>query len=68
MHGSVKGVMGDCHSYFDFADTLIRAIGIAVSHAYEAPKPLECVFHAIADTHFTGSRTAFHGKADTVSR
>ena len=27
-----------------------------------------CVFHAIADTHFTGSRTAFHGKADTVSR
>lgn len=27
-----------------------------------------CVFHVIADTHFTGSRTAFHGKADTVSR
>ncbi len=27
-----------------------------------------CVFHAIADTHFTGSRTAFHGEADTVSR
>ena len=27
-----------------------------------------CVFHAIADTRFTGSRTAFHGKADTVSR
>ena len=26
---------------FSFADTLIRAIGIAVSHAYEAPKPLE---------------------------
>ncbi len=24
-----------------FADTLIRAIGIAASHAYEAPKPLE---------------------------
>lgn len=23
-----------------------------------------CVFHAIADTHFTGARTAFHGKAD----
>ena len=29
---------------------------------------LKCVFHAIAATHFTGSRTAFHGKADTVSR
>jgi hypothetical protein len=29
---------------------------------------LDCVFHAIADTHFKGSRTAFHGKADTVSR
>ncbi len=28
----------------------------------------DCVFHAIADTHFTGSRTAFHGEADTVSR
>ncbi|RVT48554.1 primase-helicase family protein [Rubrivivax albus] len=28
----------------------------------------DCVFHVIADTHFTGSRTAFHGKADTVSR
>ena len=27
-----------------------------------------CVFHAIADTHFTGSRTAFHDEADTVSR
>jgi transposase InsO family protein len=27
-----------------------------------------CVFHAIADTHFTGSRTAFHGMTDTVSR
>ena len=27
---------------FSFADTLIRAIGIAASHAYEAPKPLEC--------------------------
>ena len=26
---------------FSFADTLIRAIGIAFSHAYEAPKPLE---------------------------
>jgi putative restriction endonuclease len=26
---------------FSFADTVIRAIGIAVSHAYEAPKPLE---------------------------
>ncbi|MDQ2945213.1 MAG: HNH endonuclease, partial [Acidobacteriota bacterium] len=26
---------------FSFADTLIKAIGIAVSHAYEAPKPLE---------------------------
>jgi len=26
---------------FSFADTLIRAIGISVSHAYEAPKPLE---------------------------
>lgn len=26
---------------FSFADTLIRAIGIAGSHAYEAPKPLE---------------------------
>lgn len=26
---------------FSFADTLIRAIGIASSHAYEAPKPLE---------------------------
>jgi hypothetical protein len=26
---------------FSFADTLIRAIGIAISHAYEAPKPLE---------------------------
>lgn len=26
---------------FSFADTIIRAIGIAVSHAYEAPKPLE---------------------------
>lgn len=29
---------------------------------------VSCVFHAIADTHFTRSRTAFHGKADTVSR
>lgn len=26
---------------FSFADTLIRAIGLAASHAYEAPKPLE---------------------------
>jgi hypothetical protein len=26
---------------FSFADTLIRAIGIVSSHAYEAPKPLE---------------------------
>lgn len=26
---------------FSFSDTLIKAIGIAVSHAYEAPKPLE---------------------------
>ena len=26
---------------FSFANTLIRAIGIAASHAYEAPKPLE---------------------------
>lgn len=26
---------------FSFADTLVRAIGIATSHAYEAPKPLE---------------------------
>jgi putative restriction endonuclease len=26
---------------FSFADTLIRAIGIAASYAYEAPKPLE---------------------------
>lgn len=26
---------------FSFAGTLIRAIGIAASHAYEAPKPLE---------------------------
>ena len=26
---------------FSFADTLIKAIGIAGSHAYEAPKPLE---------------------------
>lgn len=26
---------------FSFADTRIRAIGIAASHAYEAPKPLE---------------------------
>lgn len=26
---------------FSFADTVIRAIGIAQSHAYEAPKPLE---------------------------
>ena len=26
---------------FSFADTLIKAIGIAASHAYEAPKPLE---------------------------
>ena len=26
---------------FSFSDTLIRAIGIAASHAYEAPKPLE---------------------------
>ncbi len=26
---------------FSFADTLIRAIGVAASHAYEAPKPLE---------------------------
>ena len=26
---------------FSFADTLIRAVGIANSHAYEAPKPLE---------------------------
>jgi hypothetical protein len=26
---------------FSFADTLIKAIGLAVSHAYEAPKPAE---------------------------
>ena len=26
---------------FSFSDTVVRAIGIAVSHAYEAPKPLE---------------------------
>ena len=26
---------------FSFADTVIRAIGIATSHAFEAPKPLE---------------------------
>lgn len=26
---------------FSFADTFIKAVGIAVSHAYEAPKPLE---------------------------
>src|SRR5205085_8535407 len=26
---------------FSFADTFIKAIGIASSHAYEAPKPLE---------------------------
>lgn len=26
---------------FSFCDTLIKAIGIAASHAYEAPKPLE---------------------------
>lgn len=26
---------------FSFADTLVRAIGLAASHAYEAPKPLE---------------------------
>ena len=26
---------------FSFADTLIKAIGIVVSHAYEAPKPME---------------------------
>lgn len=26
---------------FSFADTLIKAVGIAASHAYEAPKPLE---------------------------
>jgi hypothetical protein len=26
---------------FSFADALVRAIGIAASHAYEAPKPLE---------------------------
>lgn len=26
---------------FSFADTLIRAIGVARTHAYEAPKPLE---------------------------
>lgn len=26
---------------FSFADTYIKAIGISVSHAYEAPKPLE---------------------------
>lgn len=26
---------------FSFSDTLIKAIGIAASHAYEAPKPLE---------------------------
>src|SRR3546814_5893938 len=26
---------------FSFSDTYIRAIGIAASHAYEAPKPLE---------------------------
>lgn len=26
---------------FSFADTMVRAIGIAASHAYEAPKPLE---------------------------
>lgn len=28
-------------SVFSFSDTLIKAIGIAISHAYEAPKPLE---------------------------
>jgi hypothetical protein len=32
------------------------------------PDSFLCVFHAIADTRFTGSRTAFHGKADTVLR
>jgi hypothetical protein len=26
---------------FSFADTVVRAIGLAASHAYEAPKPLE---------------------------
>jgi putative restriction endonuclease len=26
---------------FSFADTVVRAIGIAASHAYEAPKPME---------------------------
>lgn len=26
---------------FSFADTVIRAIGIAASHAFESPKPLE---------------------------
>jgi hypothetical protein len=26
---------------FSFADTLVRAIGVVASHAYEAPKPLE---------------------------
>jgi hypothetical protein len=24
---------------------------------------VKCIFHAVADTHFTGSRAAFHGDA-----
>jgi len=49
---------------FSFADALIRAIGIAASYAYEAPKPLEfgqagAYWHNIGwrvDVHFTELR------------
>ena len=33
---------------FSFADTYIKAIGIAASHAYEAPKPREFGIRSIA--------------------
>jgi hypothetical protein len=38
MHGSVKGVMGDCHSYFDsftvnFSRSMIRRIAAIASGA-----------------------------------
>lgn len=51
-----------------------RDVGATSAHAAcssalrAAAGIVDCVFHAIADTHFTGSRTAFHVKADTVSR
>ncbi len=45
---------------FSFADTRIRAFGIARSHAYEAPKPLEfgAAGHAWGDINGARSQSA----------